>query len=191
MALVDLSGSMGGGESPQEPMYGARRLALWLDRVCEMARISYGVYGFDAQTEPICIVELPPDRTAGAAPDQSPGQPQDQALRRRRISGMAGLGGTRLAPALGATVAALARSPAERKLLITVIDGALEDDDADEARTLRATLPQRRIQLLPLYLGADAAVIAANMALFGYVVACPTMDHLTPLARAWLRAAKW
>jgi hypothetical protein len=171
-------------------MYGARRLALWLDRVCELAHISYSVYGFDAQPTPIRIAPLPTDQTAGAGPDQSQDQAQDQALRRRRISGMAGLGGTRLAPSLRAAVAALASSPAERKLLITVIDGALEDEDAAEARALLATLPQQRIQLLPLYLGADAAVIEANMALFGHLVACPTMEALTPLARAWLRAAK-
>jgi hypothetical protein len=105
----------------------------------------FGVYGFDDQAEPIRVAPLESIlETTGSL---------DRSLIRQRIAGMAGAGGTRLAPALGAAIAALAASVAERKLLITLIDGALEDADAIEARALLATLPRRGIHLLPLYLG--------------------------------------
>jgi hypothetical protein len=178
-ALVDLSQSMGSGRRVDSAMYGARRLTLWLDRVCELSRIPFGVYGFDDQSEPIRIAPLDP--TVALA---------DRSLIRRRITGMAGQGGTRLSPALAAALAALGRHPAERTLLITLFDGEPEDGDAAEARALLATLPRRGVQLLPLYLGNDPQVIAANTALFGHVIACSSMDELTPLARAWLRAAR-
>jgi Mg-chelatase subunit ChlD len=178
-ALVDLSQSMGSGRRADTPMYGARRLTLWLDRVAELARITFGVYGFDDQPEPIRI-----------APLDGAGVTADRSLIRRRIAGMAGAGGTRLGPALAAAIAALAANRAERKLLITLIDGALEDADAGDARALLATLPRHGIQLLPLYLGDDPEVIAANTALFGHVIACSSMNELTPLARTWLRAAR-
>jgi hypothetical protein len=175
--------------SPDEPMYGARRLTLWLERVAELAHVAFGALGFDDQLEPIRLAPLGAT-SATSATSATPGMTPDRPLIRRRLAGMRGAGGTRFAPALGAAIAALAAQPAERKLLITVIDGALEDVDAEDSRTLIAALPRSGIGLLPLYLGDDPEVIAGNTALFGRLLACPTMSELMPLTRAWLRAAQ-
>jgi Mg-chelatase subunit ChlD len=173
--LVDMSGSMGASDEPASAMHGAVRTAMWLDRAAELAGIPFGVYGFDDQDEPIRI------RALSALPtDES----------RRRVAGMEGGGGTRLAPAFEAAIRALgaAAEPAARKVLIAVIDGELDAGDGAAVKAQALALTRLGIDLLPLYLGANPAVVARTTAVFGRVLACPTLPEMAGLVRAWLRA---
>ena len=157
----------------ESPLSGAVRTVMWLERAAELAGIALGILAFDDGEEPLRIRRL----TVGS----------DQVAR-RRIAGMASGGGTRLGPALAAAVAALAAHPARRKLLVVLHDGDLRPDDAAAVRQRVAHLSRQGIRLLPLYLGHDPTISAANERVFGHVLACPDLGEMTARLRAWLRA---
>jgi len=172
--LVDMSGSMGASDEPGSAMHGAVRTAMWLDRATELAGIPFGVYGFDAQDEPIRL------RALCALPTGES---------RRRIAGMDGGGGTLLAPAFDAAIQALCGAAgARRKVLIVIHDGELEPGDASAVKARAQMLARLGIDVLPLYLGGDPTVIARTTATFGRVLSCATLPEMTGLVRAWLRA---
>lgn len=171
--LVDESGSMGNARTEGSTMSGAVRVALWLHRATELASVPFGVAGFDGGTLPIHIRPL----STGPNP-----------LAERRLAGMDGSGGTRLAPAFAEAVAALRAAQVQRRLLVVLHDGDLGPTDARAVEQMVTALPRASIRLLPLYLGDDADVIAANTELFGYVLACATLESLTQRVSAWLRA---
>lgn len=177
LLLVDLSGSMGDARRTGQPLYGAVRAAMWLDRAAELAGVTLGILAFDDGERPIRV------RSLAAGHDR---------LARRRIAGMESGGGTRLAPAFTAALALLRATPALHKLLVVLHDGDLNADDATHVRERMAPLPQLGIRLLPLYLGSDEAIVAANERVFGpvgHVLACPDVAGMTARLRAWLRAS--
>lgn len=167
MVLVDLSRSMehNGFIDP------ARQVTMLLDRTSELARYPLGILGFDGQAVPMRIRPL----SVGA-----------HLLARRRIAGMTASGGTRLAPALQLAGQLLSATPADRRILFVLHDGDLSADDAQAVTGILRVLP-RTIQLQPLYLGADPAIIAANTRLFGQVLTCTTLDALRLNLCAWIR----
>ncbi|HEV2238958.1 MAG TPA: hypothetical protein VGR57_20030 [Ktedonobacterales bacterium] len=175
LLLVDLSGSMGDADQPQSPLYGAVRTAMWLDRAAELAGLAFGILAFNDGDLPLPIRALQRGHDPAA---------------RRRIAGMTSGGGTRLSPAFAAAVASLAAHPAQRKLLVVLHDGDLDADDAAAVRQQISVLPRRRMHLLPLYLGGDPTIIAANERVFGHVLACPELSEMTAQVRAWLRATR-
>jgi hypothetical protein len=177
LLLIDLSGSMGDARRPEQPLYGAVRAAMWLDRAAELAGVPLGILAFDDGERPIRI------RSLASGPDR---------LARRRIAGMEAGGGTRLAPAFTAAVAVLRVTPAQHKLLLVLHDGDLNADDATRVRQRVAALPRLGIRLQPLYLGTDDAIVAANERVFGrvgHVLACRDLAGMTARLRAWLRAS--
>jgi hypothetical protein len=150
---------------------------MWLDRAAELARVTLGVLAFDDGERPIRI------RSLAAGLDR---------LARRHIAGMESGGGTCLTPAFTAAVALLRDTPAQHKLLVVLHDGDLRAEDAARVRERVATLPRLGIRLLPLYLGADGTIVAANERVFGpvgHVLACPDLEGMTLRLRAWLRAS--
>jgi Mg-chelatase subunit ChlD len=171
--LIDVSASMQSAHRPATAMAGALRAAMWLVVAAERARIAIGVGAFDDQPTMIRIRDL----AIGSDP------PVD-----RRLAGLDHGGGTRLAPALEQASRTLTHFQAHRKLLVVLHDGDLQSADAQATRHLVATLPKRGIHLLPLYLGSDPAVIAANRRVFGDLLACPDLGSLTSLLLSWLRA---
>src|SRR5258706_584230 len=128
----------GAGRRPEQPLYGAVRAAMWLDRAAELAGVPLGILAFDDGERPIRI------RSLAVGLDR---------MARRRIAGMEAGGGTQLNPAFSAAVALLRATPARHKLLLVVHDGDLSAEDAARVRERAAALPRLGIYLLPLYLG--------------------------------------
>lgn len=177
LLLVDLSGSMGDARRPEQPLWGAVRAAMWLDRAAELAGVMLGILAFDDGERPIRI------RSLAVGLDR---------MARRRIAGMEAGGGTQLNPAFTSAVALLRATPACHNLLLVVHDGDLSAEDAARVRERAAALPRLGIRLLPLYLGADEAIVAANERVFGevgHVLACPDLAGMTARLRSWLRAS--
>ncbi len=143
--LVDTSGSMGRGGAGASALAMARRAVVETAASLEPGDLS-GVYGFDVTHR-----ELLP-----LAPRERPAEQALQAL------GAAATGGTRLAGALRGAVQALARAPAQRRILLVVSDARLDADDdlADAASQAHAA----GIQVLVLLVG-DAPRVPALDAL--------------------------
>jgi len=179
MLVVDMSGSTGDRVDPHSIIAGCARIAMWLDRVAELAHLTFGVAGFDGDVTPIVLRPL----TAAPAPETA-------RLARRRIAGMDGDGGTQLAPTLRWAGEALQATTASRRALLVTLDGALDAHDARAARAVVADLAQRhRVLTLALYLGADPQIRTRIAQVFDAVVACPALEDLSALVVAWLRAS--
>jgi len=179
MLVVDMSGSTGDRVDPHSIIAGCARIAMWLDRVAELAHLTFGVAGFDGDVTPIVLRPL----TADPAPETA-------RLARRRIAGMDGEGGTQLAPTLRWAGEALQATTASRRALLVTLDGALDAHDARAARAVVADLAQRhRVLTLALYLGADPHIRTRIAQVFDAVVACPALEDLSTLVVAWLRAS--
>ena len=166
---------MGAVDTVGSPMASAVRTAMWLDRTAELAQVALGIFGFDAGGRPIMIRPI----SVG-----------DSLLGRRRIAGMNGDGGTKLAPSLRAAVDALHATQAQRKVLIVIHDGHLDAQDALDVRQMCCKqLAQQGIHLVPLYLGNDAAIIQANTQVFGTVLACADLGQMSAKLCSWFRAS--
>ena len=171
--LVDVSTSMGSAATPGTPMNGTRRATMYLNVAAERAGISLGLAAFDDQPTMISIRDL----CLGPNP-----------LGDRRIAGLDSGGNTLLAPALKCAGQALIHYQAARKILPVLHDGDLIPADAAATRQIVEQLTKAHIHVLPLYLGSDSKVIAANKRVFGDVLACTDLGSLTTLFLSWYRA---
>jgi hypothetical protein len=173
LSLVDLSGSMGDWDNPDAALFGAARVAMLVDGVAEDLGALSGIYGFDDQEVPIRLRPL------------SRG---DHERTRWRIAGMRGEGGTRMAAVFAEALEVLTAAAADDRILIALVDGVLDADDAAAVQRLVQTVPRRRITLLPLYLGASVETAERIREIFGRVVAHADFPSLITVVRAWLRA---
>jgi Mg-chelatase subunit ChlD len=173
LTLVDMSGSMGSGEVTSSRIYQTTQAAMLLNRACELARVTLGIWGFREEDEPLLIRPLCVGSTEATC---------------RRIAGMTGQGGTRLASVFEKAVNQLASQPQTLKLLVVFHDGALRADDSANVRTIADTLRRLRIHLLPVYIGNNSNEVEANRRTFGSVLDCSNLAELVPKVRAWLRA---
>jgi hypothetical protein len=173
LTLVDMSGSMGSGGVTSSRMYQTTQAAMLLNRACELARVTLGIWGFREEDEPLLIRPLCIGSTEATC---------------RRIAGMTGQSGTRLASVFEKAVNQLASQPQTLKLLVVFHDGALRADDSANVRTIADTLKSLRINLLPVYIGNNPNEVRANQKTFGSVLDCSNLAELVPKVRAWMRA---
>jgi hypothetical protein len=174
LMVVDETASMGTYQGDTSRMEQAIIATMLLNRAAELAQITFGVWGF---TTGAPVIHRPLAR----------GHRTDWQI---NIASMSAYGcATRLYPSFGAALDTLSSCREQRKLLIVVHDGEI---DADDARRIRLRLPevqQRGILLQPIFVGTEQAVIDANRAVFGHVLACPSFHELSGKLSAWLRAA--
>jgi Mg-chelatase subunit ChlD len=138
--LVDKSGSMGQGSGGVDRFRLAQRAVLESARGLS-ERDALGLVVFDV--EPRVLIPLGPARAGTIALERD-----WQATPR---------GGTKLAPALGTAIEQLERSGAERRVLVVVTDGFIDNAPLGE---LRARLDRSRIETIALAVGPDADATA-------------------------------
>ncbi len=167
--LLDLSRSM----THHGIMPSVREVAMLVNGAAELAGIPCAILGFDDGAEPILIRPLSRSHDAKA---------------QRRIAGMEGQGGTRMAPAFQRLVQVLNSASAQRKLLIVLVDGDLTASDTAEMQHALAHLPHG-IVLLPCYVGIDQQIIQQVQTLFGKLLDASDLASLRPKLCAWLRGS--
>jgi Mg-chelatase subunit ChlD len=133
---VDKSGSMGPGSGGVDRFRLAQRAVIDTARGLS-ERDALGLMVFDV--EPRVLIPLGP-------------APLGNALLERDWRATPN-GGTRLAPALDAAIETLERSSAQRRLLVLVTDGFVDEAPLD---SLRARLQRARIETVVMAVGPDA-----------------------------------
>jgi len=171
LLLVDQSGSMEG-----EAIAKARTIAMLLERVASIAdNVTLGIWGFGDSDEPYV------HRPLSMGTD---------LLAQRRIAGMqAWTWGTVLSPVFQKATQALSKREERWKLLIVFTDAELELEDARLVSKEVQDLGRSHIHLQPIFVGNSSNdAKAANIKVFGHIMACDNFDELLPYLSSWLQA---